>query len=290
VTRPRASAPGRSAVIMLATLLAAVPALGFEALEGCFLAERACPTGVTLREAGEPGGVALEPGKGYRLLGANRPGRAATHLQVRVPGAEPGDRWVEAGCGRRLARCGDEAAPGTAAPAEAPVHVLAVSWQPAFCERNRRRPECRDEAAPRAGGRGLALHGLWPEAGEYCGVAESLRRRDRPGRWERLPAVPLSAATRAALEAVMPGTRSGLERHEWLRHGTCFGASAEAYFGAAVRLVQELAASPVAELLASRVGEELTLAEIHGAFDRAFGQGAGRRVGVVCEGARAGSA
>lgn len=267
---------------LLAGLALSAPAFGFEPSGGCLLAERACPAAPAIRALGEPGAAALVPGQAYPLLGANRPGREASHLQIRTP--EGSALWVAAGCGRRVGRCPEGEAATVPVARPAPRHVLAASWQAAFCELNRRRPECRGEASGRPEAARFSLHGLWPESGEYCGVEAGLRGRDRPGAWRRLPAVELSPATKAALEAAMPGTRSGLERHEWLRHGTCYGAPPERYFRDALRLLGELNASPVRELFARRVGDRLTLAEIRAAFDAAFGPGIGRRVGVVCEG------
>ena len=42
----------------------------------------------------------------------------------------------------------------------------------------------------------------------------------------------------------MPAVLSGLERHEWIKHGTCFGGEANAYFNAA-GLAEQVNASPV---------------------------------------------
>ena len=56
----------------------------------------------------------------------------------------------------------------------------------------------------------------------------------------------------------MPGTRSALHRHEWLKHGTCYGDTAEEYFADALQLMAELNASPVRALLAARIGGRVT--------------------------------
>ena len=82
----------------------------------------------------------------------------------------------------------------------------------------------------------------------------------------------------------MPGTESALERHEWTRHGTCSGASPDVYFANAVRLVREVDGSPVRDLFAEHVGQDLTVDQIRSAFDSAFGEGTGQHVGVVCYG------
>ena len=162
--------------------------------------------------------------------------------------------------------------------------MLAASWEPAFCESHRSKPECRSETAERFDATHLVLHGLWPEpeSRAWCGVSPGLRTSDRKGRWSDLPPVEMSAGTRARLEVVMPGTRSDLERHEWLRHGTCAHVRPEAYFAAALALMDELDAGPVQTLIAAHVGEELDAADLRAAFDQAFGAGAGQRLELVC--------
>jgi len=96
------------------------------------------------------------------------------------------------------------------------------------------------------------------------------------------PALGLTAGTRDALERVMPGSRSYLHRHEWLKHGTCYTGSPELYFGDSLRLMAELNDSPVRTLLAGSVGRVITGGAIRARFDEAFGAGAGRRVEIVC--------
>ena len=75
----------------------------------------------------------------------------------------------------------------------------------------------------------------------------------------------------------MPGTASFLERHEWIKHGTCHrgAGGADEYYDDTLLLVDAINGSPVAALLAERVGGELETAELRQAFDAAFG--AGRR-------------
>lgn len=253
----------------------------FAPMSGCFVADAICPARPSIRRESNPGNVATEPGRAYPLLGANQ-AQQPSHIQIRIPEAEPRDRWVALGCGHRVEAC--EPPPGpTPAAAE---YVLAASWQPAFCESHRSKPECRSETAERFDATHLALHGLWPqpESKAWCGVSPDLRTADKKGHWGDLPPVELSAETRAKLEAVMPGTQSDLERHEWLRHGTCSGARPDAYFAAALALMNELDIGPVQTLLAARIGDRLTAAGLRAAFDQAFGAGAGQRVELVCEG------
>jgi ribonuclease T2 len=160
--------------------------------------------------------------------------------------------------------------------------ILAASWQPAFCETNHRKAECASQTKDRFDATNFSLHGLWPMRENYCGVSEDLRAADKGGSWHELPALTLSDASKAALDKAMPGTQSGLERHEWLKHGTCARMSADDYFSTAVRLVGELNGSAVRDLFASRIGKTLTSQEIKTAFDKSFGPGAGDRVKMSC--------
>ena len=159
--------------------------------------------------------------------------------------------------------------------------ILAASWQPAFCETARDKPECQSLGRRRFDATHFALHGLWPED-DYCGVSQTRRKSDETGRWAQLPPVELDTPTRAALDQAMPGTRSQLERHEWTKHGTCYGEDADRYFGTAMLLLASLNASEVQTLFAANIGRQLSARRIRAAFDDAFGPGAGDRVKIAC--------
>jgi ribonuclease T2 len=171
------------------------------------------------------------------------------------------------------------AAPAAGAPRGYGFYVLALSWEPAFCEANRGKPECRNE--PGADASRLSLHGLWPNK-DYCGVAETNIRADKRGDWSTLPEPDLRPGTRADLAAAMPGAKSGLERHEWIKHGTCAGVSADRFFHRAVLFQGTIGNSAVGALLAQRVGRRVDRSELQAAFDTAFGHGAGDRIRLAC--------
>jgi ribonuclease T2 len=83
---------------------------------------------------------------------------------------------------------------------------------------------------------------------------------------------------------VMPGTQSLLERHEWIKHGSCYpGADAETYFQDAVRLMSTVNTSSVQGFVAANVGKTIQSADLRAKFDEAFGKGAGDRVRVACK-------
>jgi len=92
--------------------------------------------------------------------------------------------------------------------------VMALSWSPSWCRfegEKRRAAQCDPEADF-----GFVLHGLWPqyEFGwpSYCRTSH----RD-----------PSRAQTRDMSDIM--GT-SGLAWHQWKKHGTCAGLSAQNYF------------------------------------------------------------
>jgi ribonuclease T2 len=162
--------------------------------------------------------------------------------------------------------------------------VLAISWQPAFCETRPNKPECESQTADRADASQFALHGLWPQprSRDYCGVDEATVRTDEDGDWNSLPAPELSADLWAELQVAMPGTQSGLERHEWIKHGTCYEGDAEEYFADSLAMLEAINDSEVAALFAGAIGQRVTQADVRAAFDATFGQGAGERVRLAC--------
>jgi len=175
-----------------------------------------------------------------------------------------------------------EPKPTTSSKASDQFLILAASWQPAFCEGAAGKPECRQQSSTRFDANHFSLHGLWP-TGEYCGVSSKLEQLDRDGRWSALPPVELPADLRKGLDQMMPGTRSQLERHEWIKHGTCFGTDEASFYGAATQLLAALNASKVRDLFADNIGKTLTRDQIREAFDDAFGTGAGQRVRIACD-------
>jgi ribonuclease T2 len=112
----------------------------------------------------------------------------------------------------------------TALPATSPVsqvaaaasgdfdyYVVSLSWSPTYCLAH---PKDRRQCGDR--GFGFILHGLWPQrtAGGY---PENCPVNGKP-----------SAQTVQRTLAFMPSER--LIAHEWSKHGTCTGLTADQYF------------------------------------------------------------
>ncbi|UIJ73027.1 hypothetical protein [Aurantimonas sp. HBX-1] len=86
------------AALSVSAGLPAVPALADVPVTGRFIAEARCPSLPEIGTVDNPGAVATEPGRAYRLLA--RTAAPATHYLIEIPGAEPPRRWVPIGCGR----------------------------------------------------------------------------------------------------------------------------------------------------------------------------------------------
>ena len=184
--------------------------------------------------------------------------------------------------------CGEETfdpdhIPAAISPASGEAtDVLALEWEPGFCEiHGNAPPECKTAGGASAH---FSLHGLWPEprGRYYCGVDVARVRTDCAPDFGALPAPVLSPETSARLAAIMPGTQSRLDRHEWLKHGSCYGGDAEAYFRRAIDLAEQVNASPALHPFVESAGRTVSAEEVRAAFDAAFGPGAGERVKVLC--------
>ncbi len=254
-------------------------------LDGTFAALKECPAVQSIKKGTNAGLASVSPGQSFVLKGKNKDD--ASHYLIEVPGAVPEQRWVEVSCGtiNGEAAAASEKQPPVAVAQSGSFHILALSWQPAFCEAHADKTECKFASADDYEAKNFALHGLWPQPRNnvLCNVSAADKAADDNHRWEKLPAPELSGATKAALDKVMPGTQSNLERHEWIKHGTCYGASAEQYYKDAVRLVEAVNASPVQALVSSNIGKMIKTADLRAAFDTAFGKGAGLRVRVACD-------
>jgi ribonuclease T2 len=291
----------RILTILVAIFLFTPVAMSQVKLGGQFKASQICPALLSIKKGTNPGDVSISVGSTYRLLGKNKD--VATHLWIEIPGANPRQRWVALACGSTdVDLAGSAPSTGGAAvdtpngsvkpkplPKGSkdgkPFYVLALSWQPAFCQSKPDKIECRTQTASRPDATEFTLHGLWPQPRRnvFCGVDRTTAALDDQHQWDKLPAPDLSIETKVALATAMPGTQSLLERHEWVKHGTCYpGGTAEQYFKDAIRLARAVNDSVVQDFVAANIGKSITTSDLRAKFDEAFGKGAGERVRVAC--------
>jgi len=280
----------RRFLLTILLLSLAVPAVAEEKLEGWFIATESCAAYKSKNNRTNPGDIHTKEHMAYEMKGINKPG--GTWYHIKVPGAlETEDRWVEQKCGVHVivAEQGTNIGGQQGDKKEATDLLLALTWQPAFCEEKTSKPECEklNKGELPITEKQLSLHGLWPQpkGNYYCGVSGEIESLDKPESWCELPAPELDSDTAQRLAVAMPGTASCLERHEWIKHGTCFygDRKGDEYYDDSLRVLDAINKSAVGQLLAENVGAEVETADIRQAFDSAFGEGAGDRVRVKCE-------
>ena len=259
-------------ISIIGVLIQPESAQAFVKQTGAFKASDSCPALQSIRRRTNPGGIATTPNTTYPLLGKNK--QEATHYQIRIEGAEPSARWVSVTCGTIN---------GTPMPSTNQDYALAASWQPGFCETKPDKPECASQTGDRFDATHLVIHGLWPQPRNniYCNVSENLVRIDKSKRWFDLPELELSPDLRQELAIKMPGYRSGLHRHEWYKHGTCYSATPEEYYWETIALLNQLNASAVRTLLVQNLERDITDDQIMAIFDAEFGTGS--KVSMSCK-------
>src|SRR6266536_5805604 len=133
------------------------PATAEVALKGSLTATKDCPALQSIKKATNPGDIKLVVGQVYDVIAQNA--ETATHYRVRVGDAAPPERWVGIDCGTYQGTVAGGGG-GSGGAAEA---VLALSWQPSFCETHSSKPECAAETAASFEATHFTLHGLWPQ-------------------------------------------------------------------------------------------------------------------------------
>jgi ribonuclease I len=160
-------------------------------------------------------------------------------------------------------------------PGSFDFYFLALSLAPAFCEDgHQNKGECRSLDAKTFAATPLTLHGLWPENNQPQSYP-----RDCDG-----PQLRVSAATRKAMERWMPGAADGLDKHEWIKHGTCSGLSADDYFGSSMRLVEQVNTA-VGPAIRKAAGGSMDAATLRAAANASH-SGMGESLVFVCKNLR----
>jgi ribonuclease T2 len=81
----------------------------------------------------------------------------------------------------------------------------------------------------------------------------------------------------------MPGYASALYKHEWIKHGTCYGTDASRYYSDAAHWTDQIAQGSVGRLLQSNIGKRITLRQLRKALGRDFGDKAGEKLDLRCD-------
>ncbi|HHS93197.1 MAG TPA: hypothetical protein ENK82_07610 [Campylobacterales bacterium] len=242
-----------------------------------------CPAYNNMKQTMNSNDVQLQEGKKYRVLQRNK-----GQVLVLVEGQRIAQRWVKEVClsgETTKTKDGNQQKNETKPKVTSKQHLLALSWQNAFCQMNQYKKECKSMDKNDYGAFEFVLHGLWPQPRNnvYCNVSKKQKGMDKNKQWHSLDKLDLDKDTRTKLSKLMPGYHSNLHRHEWIKHGTCYGTSADEYYDDSMALQAQVNDSRVREYFKQNIGRMVYLKEVRKIFDKEFGQGAGEHVTMQCK-------
>lgn len=275
-------------MIRLLTLFAIIfPLLSFSSVnvEGTFDVKKNCPVYLSKNKKNNPDKAMVQPGQSYLIKEINRPNKPQW-LRIELANKEPSLRWVSADCGEAHFQSNGKSS-CEQLPGLADSYVLALSWQPGFCQTygyEAGKPECLKLPANSFQASHMVLHGLWPNqaiCGQhygFCGVQEKMHHCD-------YPTVDLNPEVAQSLRQMMPSYAAGscLERHEWNKHGSCQILSSDNYFSLAIRLSHDANQTPLGQFLHEHRGETVKRERLRELVRESFGKNTSRKVYLGCK-------
>ncbi len=168
-------------------------------------------------------------------------------------------------------------------------NILALSWHNAFCQTHRHKKECKRGLGSfirsKSHDNQFVLHGLWPQPRKntYCNVSKKDKALDKAKRWSSLPSLSLDRSIREKLSLLMPGYASDLHKHEWIKHGSCYGTDANSYFATSLSLLEQFNRSSLAAFFKLNSGKRVTLTQIKKIAQKEFGRGTSKSIAIQCK-------
>ncbi|WP_456480640.1 ribonuclease T2 family protein [Nautilia sp.] len=146
-------------------------------------------------------------------------------------------------------------------------NILALTWLNGFCKAYPKKPVCINRKNGDYSLTHFTLHGLWPKKKEYCSY--------KP--------LKLSKNFMKILEKYMPGAKYGLAKHEWKKHGTCFGTDPETYFITGIKFTQQFNETLLLQFFRMHMGQSVSIKRMRWMFGQIFGKGNTRKFQMVCK-------
>lgn len=288
--------------IVIAAALLSLPAGASERASGTYVASKACDAYSSFAKANNPGSVHTVPGERYDIIEVNQ-ADDYDWVRVDVPTAQPRQRWIARACGvatldpqltdggsggrgkgRGGRGHGGKGQGGTDKLChiadQQDSYVLAVTWQPGFCEHFRykgAKPECDALNSGKLVIDHLTLHGLWPNR-KACGT-----NYDTCGAGDAQP-LKLSAETVSRLKPWMPNFYYGstFGNYEWEKHGTCQSLKPDDYFNRAVSAIEVVDTSAIGATVKSHIGGSFNVDSFFATLRSQYGEQVANNVLLVC--------
>ncbi|MCL2917214.1 ribonuclease T2 family protein [Shewanella litorisediminis] len=253
-----------------------------------FVAKQSCPLYQSKNKLTNPNEVMTVPGQAYPVLELLGNPKRPDWVRVTTAALVSPERWVAAKCGDLERHLVEEVPSRCDIAGEQDSHVLALSWQGAFCELfGKGKPECTalDKTPASTRWLSLTLHGLWPNksaCGTDYGFCGEVKRKAKG--FCSYPDIALSKNAQSKLAEVMPSADFGscLEKHQWWKHGSCQQMNADKYFIEAARLTSLINESRMVKLLADSSGKMQSTATLRQAFTDEFGHQSAKRISFHC--------
>lgn len=271
-----------------AALLLVFTAFGCSASEsanGSFTAKQSCEAFSSFAKQTNPGAQKIVPGTEYTVREINKVDY--DWIRVEVPGAQPSLRWVRKECGTpelsdQLTKTQRERA-NVAAGGSCNVankqdsYLLAITWQPGFCEHakyNGKKPECDAMNGGKLQAKNLNLHGLWPNKKE-CGNNYGSCNGEQ---------FSLKQETIDKVAPWMPNFyfERTFGAYEWNKHGKCQSLSPDDYFIKAVAAVRVVNDSEVGKIVLGSVGKSFRVNDFFDKVKTRYGAGVAGSISLIC--------
>ena len=274
---------------LISFLFVILPLLSHSSIsvKGGFSVNKTCPAYLSKNKKTNPDNLMIEPGQFYPIREANR----LIHpdwfrIELKDNNTRTTLRWVNAECGQYNYQTIGKAVCNQS-PGLADSYVLALSWQPAFCQAygyQTGKPECRKLTANSYPASHLVLHGLWPNQ-DRCGQDYGFCKVEAQREFCDYTPLKLNESVASNLKELMPGYAHGscLERHEWYKHGSCQALSVDEYFSLAMQLNREANKTVLGQFLHNHLGETVKRSELREKVRESFGSDASRKVYLGCK-------
>ena len=283
--------------ILLSTLILSIPfALMAKKPAKYEEALQACEAFNNMKHTSNTNNITLKIGEEYRILQENK-GQVLTLIE----GERIAQRWVDSSCfsvkkeekvevkattlSTLLKSIKDKSEAKGLHRSTAKQNLLAISWQNAFCQTHQYKKECKNMDSKDFGAFNFVLHGLWPQPrnNQYCNVDKKQVGMDKNKQWHRLNRLELSSTVRNELSKLMPGYAGNLHKHEWIKHGTCYGTNANDYYSDAMLLLTQVNNSKIQQYFKQNINRIIRIEEVRKIFDNEFGIGSGKHVTMNCK-------
>lgn len=273
----------RAAVI--AVLGLPVWAFASEFVQGSFQASVACDAYQSFAKGTNPSGVKTVAGSVYEAREINSASEFSW-IRILVPDADPPLRWVSKSCDVADFEVAPKPGP---APSDSSKqcnvantydsYVLAITWQPGFCEHFKyqgEKPECNAMASSQLVVSNLTLHGLWPNKKGCIGNDLYASCGGSP--------LDLSDETIAKLQPWMPNFfyETAFGAYEWRKHGVCQALDDDDYFLKALAALQLFNGSVAGKYIRDNIGGSISRTQLIQKIDQEAGESGGKNVTVLC--------